>query len=374
MFTQVIPIPEIIGEYEAQVQALVSGELTAWSEVDSDPHFQNLSVTGIQTPEQASSSQVVVASEKKAVKSVLESQSCILIFDVKLKIEVERLLKEGISRSAGPAVILWVRNSYLVFAKLARRFIPLDPPWAWGEGVSPRAVLGEGVEIGEGTVVAPGATLERNVRVGKNCRIYPGVVVGAEVQIGDDCILFPNVVLYFGTVLKNKVRIHSGVVIGADGFGYAREGINQVKIPHQGGVILEDEVEVGPNSAIDRGNFGNTIIRKNVKIDNLCQIGHNADIGESSVICGHSGVVGSAKLGKANVLGAMSGIAKVETGEGVMLAAGTLATSQNIPDGAQLAGRPDRPLREWMRLNALISKLPQMAKTLKKLEKKYEEN
>jgi UDP-3-O-[3-hydroxymyristoyl] glucosamine N-acyltransferase len=232
--------------------------------------------------------------------------------------------------------------------------------------VEPGATLEPGVDLAAGVVVSAGA------RVGRGCMLHAGVVVGGGCVLGDDCILHPHVVLYPGAQLGNRVTIHAGTVIGGDGFGYVFDGRQQVKFPQAGGVIVEDDVEIGCNTTIDRGSLGTTRIGAGAKIDNLVQIGHNVQIGRAVVIAAQTGISGSTVIEDFAIIGGQVGFgdhARVESGAIIGSKAGVLP-GKIVRKGEVYWGVPVRPLREYKRLNALFGRLPEMKEQIERLQEK----
>jgi UDP-3-O-[3-hydroxymyristoyl] glucosamine N-acyltransferase len=222
------------------------------------------------------------------------------------------------------------------------------------------------------TGVHPLASVDQTVKMGDNVVIYPGVYVGPRVKIGNDCVLYPNVVVYDGCVLGNRVILHAGAVIGADGYGYATSGGVHHKIPQIGNVVLEDDVEVGANSTIDRAALGSTTIGKGTKIDNLVAIGHNVKTGPGCLIVAQAGVAGSTTLGHHVVLGGQAGVAgHLDIGDQVMAAAqcGILGS---IEAKEVLMGSPSMPISHARRVYAIFRELPDLASRIRHLEKQLE--
>lgn len=212
--------------------------------------------------------------------------------------------------------------------------------------------------------IHPSAFIDPSAKIGIGVVIYPHVYVGPRCVVGDQSVLFPSVTLYEGTVVGKRVRIHAGSVIGADGFGYApimdpatRKPVGHQKIYHLGGVLIEDDVEIGANSTIDRGTLGNTIIRKNVKIDNLVQVGHNCEVGEGTVLCGAAGMAGSSSMGKFVTVAAQAGTGnQVHVGDYSVLRP-YAGVDKDLPPGSDVIGVPARPLREAFKISALQSRM-----------------
>jgi UDP-3-O-[3-hydroxymyristoyl] glucosamine N-acyltransferase len=212
------------------------------------------------------------------------------------------------------------------------------------------------------------AVVEADAHVGIGTQIGAGCYVGRNVHIGDYCVLHPKVVLYADTTVGNNVIIHAGAVIGADGFGFVKDGDEYVKFPQVGRVVIEDDVEIGANTCIDRGSLGTTYVRKGVKLDNLIQIGHNVEIGEHTVIAAQTGISGSSTVGPHSILGGQVGI-----GEHARLDAGTIIGGQggvlngkHIRGGEVLWGTPVRPLKEFLKQQSYLSRLPNWIEEVKR--------
>lgn len=230
--------------------------------------------------------------------------------------------------------------------------------------VSDTAVIGEGSEIGPMAYVGDGAV------IGKRCMIHNNVSIGDGVTIGDDCIIYPNVTLYPGAKLKNRVSIHAGSVIAADGFGYYQRQGQHVKIPHIGGVLLEDDVEIGANTCVDRGKFDDTVIGRGSKIDNQVMVGHNCKLGTGCIMVGQAALAGSTTLGDYVVMGARSGTRDhISICSKTMLAALTGVMS-DIETPGIYAGFPHTNRKAWAREQILIRELPEIAKRIAELERK----
>ncbi len=231
--------------------------------------------------------------------------------------------------------------------------------------VSPDAVV-EGTAIGAHAYVGPGTT------VGAGTQIYPGVYVGARTTIGHDCVLWPNVVVRERVTIGDRVVIHPNVTIGADGFGYLQRDGRHRKIPQIGAVVIENDVEIGANSAIDRARSGVTRIGRGTKIDNLVQIGHNVDIGEDCIIIAQCGIAGSVSLRRNVILGGQVGIIDhLRIGNGAQIAAKSMATS-DIPDGRVVRGIPATDNRRFLREQASVRKFPGWVERLRTLTRRVQ--
>ena len=235
--------------------------------------------------------------------------------------------------------------------------------------VSPEAVIAQQVDLGPHVVVGAGAG------VGERCILHAGVVVGDNCRIGSDCILHPRVVLYPGTELGCRVTLHAGVVLGADGFGYVFDGTSQVKFPQAGGIVIEDDVEIGANTTVDRGSLGMTRIGRGSKIDNLVQIAHNTQIGSAVIIASQTGISGSAVIEDQVVIAGQAGFGeriRVKKGAVIGGQAGVLP-GKILPGNQVYWGTPARPLREFKRILALLPRLPRMRSELQQLKKRIDQ-
>jgi len=201
--------------------------------------------------------------------------------------------------------LIFVDDAYSAFAKLLEFYNKVKMNKS---GISPKAHISSSATLGENVYVGEFAFIGDGAEIADNAKIYPQVYVGDNVKIGKETTLFPGSKVYADNIIGNKCNIHSGVIIGSDGFGFAPQGENYMKIAQIGNVILEDEVEIGSNSTIDRATLGSTIIRKGAKIDNLCQIAHNVEIGENTVVAAQTGISGSTKIGKNCLFGGQVGI------------------------------------------------------------------
>ncbi len=245
-------------------------------------------------------------------------------------------------------------------------FAPAAPPpaepadrTAW---VHPTAVLGRNVRLG------PHAVVDAAARVGDEAELGPGAVVGWQATVGRGTRVGANAVIGERCVLGDRVLVHPGAVIGADGFGFAPSPTGPVKIPQIGRVVIGDDVEIGANATVDRGTVGDTVIRRGAKVDDQVHIGHNCDIGEGTVIAGHSGISGSVTLGRGARIGGGVGIADhVTLGDGVEVGARS-GVHRDAPAGARLFGYPARDAAEAIRLAAEVARLPRLVDRVRKLE------
>ena len=265
--------------------------------------------------------------------------------------------------------LIIVADPYAALGKLLTLFFPLDHGRS---GVSPDAYIEDGAIVSPGATIFPRAFIGKGATIGKGAVIYPGVFIGSNAFIGEDSILYANVTVYHSCIIGKRVILHSGVVIGADGFGFASPGKNNTKIPQVGFVQIDDDVEIGANTTIDRATLGRTWIQRNVKIDNLVQIAHNVVIGENSALAAQVGISGSTKLGKSVMVGGQTGlVGHINIGDNVIIAAAS-AVHKDIASGQIVGGSPQLPHKQWLKVLACWIKLPEMRETLDELKKKVE--
>ena len=265
--------------------------------------------------------------------------------------------------------ILRVPNARLAFAKVLPLFFP-EP--AFAAGIHPTAILAPTAQVDPTAHIGPYCVVGDQVRVGPRAVLQGGNHVGANCLIDEDTNIFPHVTLYANTEIGKRVRIHSGAVIGADGFGYVLDDGTHHKVPQIGSVIICDDVELGANVTIDRGALGPTIVGKGTKIDNLVQIGHNVTLGEHCIIVSQVGIAGSTKLGNYVILGGQVGLAgHLKIGNRVSVAAQSGVMS-NIPDGEKWLWSPAQPDRQAKRQMIALQQLPELFRRVKELERQAE--
>lgn len=242
------------------------------------------------------------------------------------------------------------------------------------KGIEQPCYISEGVEVTDDSYIGAFAYIGSNVTIGKNVKIYPQVFVGDDVTLGDDVILFPGVKVYHGCKIGNRCIVHAGAVIGADGFGFApKEDGTYEKIAQIGIVILEDDVEIGANTTIDRATMGATIVKKGAKLDNLIQVAHNVEIGENTVMAAQVGVAGSTKIGKNNMVGGQAGFAgHITIGDNNGFGAQS-GVHSNVGNNMRLIGSPVVSALDFARNQVYIKRVPQMTQDIKMLKQMVDE-
>jgi UDP-3-O-[3-hydroxymyristoyl] glucosamine N-acyltransferase len=276
-----------------------------------------------------------------------------------------------IDRDATSLPRIVVPNPY---AYVARLLAFLNPVRAEPPGIHPHAVVHPTAQVARTAFVGPNAIIGRNAKVGDGCQVGAGCVIGEGVTIEDDGFLHGNVTVYHGCILGRRIIVHSGAVIGADGFGFAPEEGGWRKIPQIGRVIIGNDVEIGANTTIDRGALDDTVIEDGVKLDNQIQIAHNVRIGAHTVMAACVGVAGSTTIGKHCMVGGAAGIiGHLTIADHVTISVGTFVTKSITEPGTYTAVLSAEPHRDWLRANARMRHLDEMADRIKRLEEKLEE-
>lgn len=317
----------------------------------------SVSVTQFGKIEEAKKGEISFLANPKYEEFLYTTQASIVIINDSL------VLKQPIA-----ATLLRVPDAYAAFATLLTKYQALKTENL--VGVQTPSFISNSAQLGENHFVAAFAHIGDNVKLGNNVKIYPNVVIGENVKIGDNVIIHPGVVIYADCILGNNITIHSGAVIGSDGFGFAptADGSFQ-KVPQLGNVIIEDFVEVGSNTTIDRATIGSTIIRKGVKLDNLIQIAHNSEIGNNTVIAAQTGVSGSTKIGKNAMIGGQVGFAgHITVADGTKIAAKSGITKSFKEPNLTLTGNPAGEHNASLRTQVQVKNLPNLEKRVKELE------
>ena len=298
-------------------------------------------------------------SNPKYTSYIYDTQSSIVL--VNKDFEPEREVK---------ATLIKVDNAYESLAKLMTLYEQSQPKRT---GIDPLAYVAPTAKIGENVYLAPFACVGDNAEIGDNTELHPHATVGRNAKVGNNCILYTNSNVYHDCIVGNNCILHSGSVIGADGFGFAPTPNGYDKIPQIGIAILEDDVEIGANTCVDRATMGATIIRKGVKLDNLIQVAHNVEIGSNTVIASQTGIAGSTKVGEWCMFGGQVGIAgHIKIGDKVNLGAQS-GVPGSIKSGQSLIGTPPIEMKNFFKSSAVFKKLPEMYMELNNLKKELEE-
>lgn len=265
------------------------------------------------------------------------------------------------------ATLLRVPNAYMALATLLKFAEGQKPSM---KGISSLAYIAPTAKLGNNVAIGAFAYISDNVTIGDNTQVYPGCFIGENVEIGCDNIIYPNVSVYYGCKIMNRCIIHASTVIGADGFGFAKNEAGQYeKMPQNGIVIINDDVEVGASTTIDRGSMGTTILAKGVKLDNQIQIAHNVEVGENTAMAACTGVAGSTKIGKNCILAGKVGvIGHADICDNVIIAADS-SVSKAITEPGVYQGAPAVPLSKAKRAIAVYKNLPEMQKSLNEMQK-----
>lgn len=318
----------------------------------------NLLIKGIASLESASAGEIAFVEDSKLFESTRESRASCLI------------VPEGAQVEA--TCVIEVKHPKLAFALIARL---LHPPKRREPQIHPMAVVAASAQVDESVFVGAHVEIGERSRIGAGTQILAGAFIGDDVNVGSDCVIHPNVVLYDQVSLGHRVILHAGVVVGADGFGYVPDEANvRHKFPQIGTVLIEDDVEIGAGTCIDRAALGRTHIGRATKIDNLVQIAHNVEIGERVVIAAQTGISGSTVIESDAVIGGQVGMgdhARVQSGAIIGSKAGILP-GKIVRPGVWW-GIPVQPLDEYKRLNAHLNRLPQMREEIKELKKRLRE-
>jgi len=313
-------------------------------------------IAGVNSTLQAGPEHLVFAQDPASANDALSSRAGAVV------------VRPGLLKSYPPEkAIVETPQPRLWFSRAAKALKPVPPP----KNIAPSAVVGAHVALGEGLTIGPCAVVEDNANIGPGSRIDAGAVIGAGVRIGAECHIYPRVVIYPGATLGDRVVVHAGAVLGSDGFGYVRDSTTgaYTQFPQQGTLVIEDDVEIGANTTIDRGALDETSIRRGAKIDNLVHVGHNCDIGEDVILVALTGISGSSSVGKGAVIAGQVGIGDhAHVGEGVILGgqagvlSGKTVTNEGLKPGTVLWGTPARPLKQVLREIAVLSRLAKRAK------------
>lgn len=327
--------------------------------VVGDPSIKICGVMGI---DDAHEGHITFISNDKYIKKIHQTKAVAIIVSSKLKDSALSLSQKGKGN------LLVCNNPYLAFAKLVELLMYKKPTYT--KGIDNSANIDKTSVIGQDVSIHAYVTIGKNTCIGNRVILYPCVYIGDGCTLGDDTIIYPNAVIYSDTTIGKRVTIHSNTVIGSSGFGYAPDGQSYYKIPQVGATIIEDDVDIGANTTINRAVLGETIIRKGTKIDSQVVISHNVEIGENTLIVSQAGIAGSAKIGKHVTLAGGAGVVgHIQIGDNVTVG-GYSGVINDIPSNETYLGAPALPIRRMRRCYVIIEKLPEMRDYIKTLEKR----
>jgi len=295
-------------------------------------------------------------SNPKYTHFIYDTQSTIVLVDEALQLEHE----------VTPTLIR-VPNAYEAVAKLMQAYEAMKPR---KQGIDPKAAVSPTAQLADDVYVGAFAVIGEGVKVGSGTQIYPHAVIGDHVTVGNDCLVYPNVTVYEGCRIGNRVTLHAGSVIGADGFGFAPNNENYTKIPQIGIVVIEDDVEIGANTCVDRSTMGQTVIHRGVKLDNLVQVAHNCEVGENTVMSAQVGLAGSTKIGKWCMVGGQAGFAGHITVADKTFVGAQCGVIGSTKGNEQLIGSPAMEPRQFFKSMAVFRRLPEMYRDLNDLKRK----
>ena len=338
----------------------VSGEVT---------HSPQLEISGAGRIASASDSAITFVTSEAHFQKFLDGSAAAAV--------VARALRESLAQEANLASatdtkpLILVDDVETAFVKIAKLFLP--PVIRKPAGIHPQATVSPSATIGTDVTIHAGAVIMDGASIGDRSTVFPNVTVMEACQIGCDTQIFPGAVLYENTIVGDRVILHAGVVLGAYGFGYKSEsGTHELSV-QLGNVVIEDDVELGANTTVDRGTYDSTYIRRGSKLDNMVMIGHNCDIGEDNLLCSQVGIAGSCDVGNGVVMGGQVGVGDhLNIGSGSMIMAKT-GLMHDVEPNAAMFGIPARPARRHMQIQAVSSKLPELRKELKALSRAFKE-
>lgn len=326
-----------------EIAQLVDGILLGDGEIE---------ITGVTNIEDATAFDIAFAVAPHLDKAALSSAAAVIIPDT-------------VTEFAKPAIC--VANPRMAFVRLLEIFTPKIVVEA---GVHEKAVIGNNVTLGENVSIMPYVVIGDNAIIGDHAIIYPHTYIGTNAVVGSENVLYSNVTIGQGCHLGSRVVAHSGAVVGSDGFGFITVGGRHQKVPQVGNVVIEDDVEIGANTTIDRATTGSTIVKRGTKIDNLVHLAHNVVVGENCFFVAQTGIAGSTKIGNNVTFAGQTGCAgHIEIGDNCVFAARAAAIS-SVPAGSFYGGFPARPHKEWLRTEASTHKVSELIKKIRDLEKR----
>ena len=338
-------------EFKAQqIAELIQGR------VEGDP---NATIHTFAKIEEGKPGAISFLSNSKYTNYIYDTESSVVLVDEAL--ELERPVK---------ATLIRVKSAYEAVAKLLQMYDSMKPKKV---GISSLAFIDPSAKVGENCYIGPFVAIGPNVTIGDGCVLHPHVTIGENASVGNNTEIYSNAVIYHHCKVGNNCILHAGCVVGADGFGFAPGADGYDKIPQIGIVTIEDNVEIGANTCIDRSTMGSTYVRKGVKLDNLVQIAHNTDIGENTVMSSQVGVAGSTKVGKWCMFGGQVGISgHITIGNNVKLGAQS-GVPGSLKDGEALMGTPPIPQTNYFRSSAIFRRLPDVYRQINEMQKTIDE-
>jgi UDP-3-O-[3-hydroxymyristoyl] glucosamine N-acyltransferase len=317
----------------------------------------NIKIKGVMTIDEASEGYITFVSNKKYIKKLEQTGASAIIASPDIDIKDKNLLI--------------TKNPYLAFAKVVD--LMMNPEKVYPGTLDDSARVSDSAELGSNVTVYPFVFIGESVKVADNVVLYPGVYVGDDCRIGKDTIIHPNAVIHKGTIIGERVVIHSNVVVGCSGFGYAPDGSTYFKIPQVGITVIEDDVDIGANTTINRAVLGETRIRRGTKIDSEVIIAHNVEIGEDTLVTSQVGIAGSVTIGNNVILAGGSGVAgHIKVGDNVKVG-GWTGVTKDLPPGGTFLGTPAIEIERMRKCYLIIQKLPEMKETVKDLQRKIKQ-
>jgi UDP-3-O-[3-hydroxymyristoyl] glucosamine N-acyltransferase len=329
-------------------------------------------ITGVAGLDSTGPGMISFIDNERLLDAALESSASAIIAPSRLAVQVGEQTAAGNTSANGRAAkpILLTGKPRLAFIKVMEHLSPLSLP---ERGVHHSAIIEPTAHIGEGVTIREGCYIGHHVHIGDGAVLYPHVVVGDGAQIGEASIFYASVVIHHHVHIGRRVRVHSGTVIGGDGFGYVMDGDKHVKMPQVGTVIIEDDVEIGSNVCIDRATMGATRVGSGTKIDNLVQIAHNVQVGRNCILCGQVGLSGSVVVEDNVVMAGQAGLADhVKVGKGAIVVA-KAGIMSDVESNTAVMGSPAMPQREFLKREAAARKLPDMNRAMRKMERDIQE-
>ncbi len=314
----------------------------------------SIEILGVMTIEDAAEGYITFVSNQKYENMINETKASAVIAAPHIK------------NSGKPLLV--VDNPYLAYAKIVDLMMNVKP--AHPKTIAPGATIDKNVSLGNGVTIYPNVFVGANCSIGDNTVLYPGVYIGEDCKIGSDTEIFPNAVVYKACSIGNRVTIHSNAVIGSPSFGYAPDGKTYYKIPHVGTTVIEDDVDIEPNTTISRAALGETRIKKGAKIGCLVAVAHSVEVGENTLIVAQSGIAGSVKIGNNVTIAGQTGVSgHLKIGDNTVIG-GRSGVANDLPPNGVFLGAPAMPIKKMRKCYAAIARLPEMRDTVKELTKK----